>query len=195
MRFIQVFPGPVYETAFGPDGDCPPIGPDCQLAVVHRTNGPDLSDIAVTGSHRLRQTLVPGVLSVLDRSHKRPRAGPNPRGPLAPVEGVNMRRVLVVMAAVPLMGMGVAAAAYTPGSLVPASPAVSPLAGCAITDTGPGVKYPNTELEPSLAINPTDPLTSWAAGSRTDGRPAPQPVRDLVRVPRRSDVCNGSDPG
>ena len=85
-----------------------------------------------------------------------------------------MRRVLVVVAALPLMGMGVAAAAaYTPGTVVPASPSVSPLAGCTITDTGPGTKFPNTELEPSLAINPTDPTNvvgtwqqdRWSSGA------------------------------
>ena len=76
-----------------------------------------------------------------------------------------MRRVLVIVATIPLMGMGVAAAAaYTPTVPVPASPGVSPLADCDIPDTGPGVKYPNTEVEPSLAINPTNPLNvvgSW----------------------------------
>lgn len=69
-----------------------------------------------------------------------------------------MRRVLVIVATLPLIGTGVAAAAaYTPGPVVPASPATSPLASCTTPDTGPGVKYLNTELEPSLAINPLNP--------------------------------------
>ncbi len=72
------------------------------------------------------------------------------------------------------MGMGAAtAAAYTPGDPVPASPSESPLAGCTYVDTGPGVKYPNTELEPSLAINPIDPTNvvgtwqqdRWSSGA------------------------------
>ncbi len=67
-----------------------------------------------------------------------------------------MRRVLVVLAAVPLMGMGVAAAAYTPGPVFRRARRKS--AGRMHHHRyGPGVKYPNTELEPSLAINPTNP--------------------------------------
>ncbi len=87
-----------------------------------------------------------------------------------------MRRVFVVAATLPLLGMGAAAAAaYTPGAVVPASPNVSPLAGCIIPDTGPGVKYPNTELEPSLAINPTDPTNvvgSWQQDRWSSGAAA-----------------------
>jgi len=87
-----------------------------------------------------------------------------------------MRRVLVVVATLPLMGMGVAAAAaYTPGAVVPASPSVSPLAGCTITDTGPGSKFLNTELEPSLAINPRNSnnvVGSWQQDRWSSGAAA-----------------------
>jgi hypothetical protein len=75
-----------------------------------------------------------------------------------------MRRVLILVVPLLLLGSGVAAAAYTPGSIVTVSPPVSPLAGCTVPDVGPGVRYLNTEVEPSLAINPANPnniVASW----------------------------------
>ncbi|MFZ0323747.1 MAG: sialidase family protein [Actinomycetes bacterium] len=87
-----------------------------------------------------------------------------------------MRRVLLILAPLLLAGTGVAAAAgYTPGVIVPASPLVSPLASCTILDTGPGVKYLNTEVEPSLAINPTrssNVVGSWQQDRWSSGAAA-----------------------
>jgi hypothetical protein len=67
-----------------------------------------------------------------------------------------MRKTLIATMTLVLLGSGAAAAAYTATGAVPASPIASPIADCAISDPGPGTKYLNTELEPSLAINPTD---------------------------------------
>jgi hypothetical protein len=64
-----------------------------------------------------------------------------------------MRRVLLILAALLLMGTGVAAASPT---IVAVSAPTSPLGGCAPFDTGPGTKYPSTEVEPWLAVNPTN---------------------------------------
>ena len=86
-----------------------------------------------------------------------------------------MRRVLIIVAVLLLVGSGVAAAAYTPGAIVPASAATSPLAGCTFVDTGPGVKYLNTEVEPSLAINPANPnnvVGSWQQDRWSSGAAA-----------------------
>ena len=47
-----------------------------------------------------------------------------------------------------------AASTYTAGSPVTASAVVSPLTGC--TAVGPGTNYPNTEVEPWVAVNPTN---------------------------------------
>lgn len=86
-----------------------------------------------------------------------------------------MRRVLILTMAFLLMGSGVAFAAYTPASVAPVSSPVSPMAGCTFQDPGPGVKYVNTELEPSLAINPANPnniVASWQQDRWSSGAAA-----------------------
>src|SRR5215213_5535277 len=47
-------------------------------------------------------------------------------------------------------------AGFTLGPVVQAS-AASPLYPCADADTGDGINYPSTEVEPFVAVNPTDP--------------------------------------
>jgi Neuraminidase (sialidase) len=67
--------------------------------------------------------------------------------------------IVVVSAAVLLLGTASPASAYqySVGSPVPAS-GPSPFAGCAVGAFGPSsVNYPNTEVEPFVAVNPTNP--------------------------------------
>lgn len=71
-----------------------------------------------------------------------------------------MRRTVVACLAVAALVVPTVALAstYTAGSAVQANLAVSPLTGTACAPVGPGTNYPNTEVEPWLAVNPTDPL-------------------------------------
>ena len=73
------------------------------------------------------------------------------------------RTLLTVSLATVLLLPGVAAATiYAPGSPVIVSGVLSPLSACA--PVGPGTNYPNTEVEPYLAVNPTKPsnvVGSW----------------------------------
>ncbi|MFL6069752.1 MAG: sialidase family protein [Actinomycetes bacterium] len=123
-----------------------------------------------------------------------------------------MRRLLALVTAFLLMGSGVAAAAYTSSPATPVSPSTSPLVNCTAPDSGPGVKYVNTELEPSLAINPTNPnnmVGSWqqdrwssgaAAGSgfgtSFDGGTtfATGAISGLTRCSGGNDFTRASDP-
>ena len=71
-----------------------------------------------------------------------------------------MRRNLVAIFAVAVLALPTVALAstYTAGTAVQANLATSPLTGFLCAPVGPGTSYPNTELEPWLAVNPTDPL-------------------------------------
>jgi hypothetical protein len=63
--------------------------------------------------------------------------------------------VAIVLLGVPTIA-GANAGTFTFGAAVDVSPGVSPFTGCPYgADTGSN--YPNTELEPSVAVNPTDP--------------------------------------
>src|SRR5436190_1085794 len=64
-------------------------------------------------------------------------------------------RVLALVAVLAFATVGVAAAGgYVVAPLALAS-APSPFAAC--TAGGPGTVYPNAEVEPRVAVNPTDP--------------------------------------
>jgi photosystem II stability/assembly factor-like uncharacterized protein len=67
-----------------------------------------------------------------------------------------MRRTLMTVSAVVVLLLPVAAAAstYSAGTPVQANVSTSPLGLCA--PLGPGTSYPDTEVEPWLAVNPTN---------------------------------------
>ena len=67
-----------------------------------------------------------------------------------------MRRALGIAVVFVLVSV-TAATAYQSGPIVDASAGTSPLSGCVAADGGPGTLYPNTEVEPWLAVNPRTP--------------------------------------
>lgn len=71
-----------------------------------------------------------------------------------------MRRTIVAGLAVAALIVPTVAFAntYSAGIAVRANLETSPLIGAACAPVGPGTNYPSTELEPWLAVNPTDPL-------------------------------------
>jgi BNR repeat-like domain len=65
------------------------------------------------------------------------------------------RALLVAVAGALIVAAGAAAGTYVQGPLVLAS-GPSPFAACSVG--GPGTNYPNSEVEPFVAVNPTNPM-------------------------------------
>jgi hypothetical protein len=65
--------------------------------------------------------------------------------------------LLAVLVSVALPGTALAAGPYALGSAITASPATSPFDPCALdAESQNGVNYPDTEVEPFVAVNPTN---------------------------------------